>query len=277
MCNSTEILMKPLPPDVYSFEELAFPTLGVEFEFNSQIFTRPYIAFNMVASIDGKTTTSKGDMTGLGSRMDRQVMNRLRSQVDAVVVGGETFRNDPFIPTIKPDLMEERQKNFTKAQPLGIVVTNSGNLPLDHQFWQAGKDLRLIFLGAAASLEAEKSLSAKAEVVRMSSEISSDRINLAEMLDMLWRKFGVKTLMVEGGASLNYEFVSTGWSDELFLTICPKLVGGTLNSTILSGENYGLANLVDLSCRSLYHHQNELYLRYQIESRSVTKLGDGVA
>jgi 2,5-diamino-6-(ribosylamino)-4(3H)-pyrimidinone 5'-phosphate reductase len=189
-------------------------------------------------------------------------MNRLRSQVDAVIVGGETFRNDPFIPTIKPDLMEERQKNFTKAQPLGIVVTNSGNLPLDHQFWQAGRDLRLIFLGAAASLEAEKSLSAKAEVVRMSSEISSDRSNLAEMLDMLWRKFGVKTLMVEGGASLNYEFVSAGWSDELFLTICPKLVGGAKNSTIIGGIDFGMPELIDLKLRSLYHHEDELYLRY---------------
>jgi len=263
---------QPKLPYIYTFAELAFPTQGIEFEHQEQTFTRPYIVFNMVASVDGKTTTTQGQMTGLGSRMDREIMNRLRSQVDAVVVGGATFRNDPFIPTVPLELMTERLQNFAD-QPLGIVISNSGDLPLDHRFWQAGKDLRLVFLGAEASLEIEEKLAEKAQVFRL-----SDHNGMAGMLDLLWQRFAVKRLMVEGGASLNYEFMSAGWSDELFLTICPKLVGGMKNSTIIGGKDFGMPELVDLKLRSLYQHEHELYLRYQIESGSkVSKLGGGVA
>ncbi|AFY72886.1 pyrimidine reductase, riboflavin biosynthesis [Synechococcus sp. PCC 7502] len=251
-----------VPDQVYSFADLAFPTDGIKFEYQSQVYTRPYIIFNMVSSVDGKATTNHGELTGLGSRMDRKIMNRLRSQVDAVLVGGETLRVDPFIPTIPPELLDERWQNFS-GQPLGIVISNSGNLPLDHRFWQAGKELRIVFLGVPASLEAEKLLAEKAQVFRLSDT------GIAGMLDFLWQRFSVKRLMVEGGASVNYEFISHGWSDEIFLTLCPKLVGGIKNTSILGGNDYGLSDalgvLPDLELRSLYHHENELYLRYKIE------------
>lgn len=245
-------------PDIYTFEELAFPTDGIEFEYQARKYIRPYIVFNMVASVDGKTTTSQGQMTGLGSKMDRQIMHRLRSQVDAIVVGAKTFRADLFIPTVKSELLSARLQHFAD-QPLGIVISNSGDLPLEHRFWEAGRDLRLVFLGAEASSETEKILAQKARVYRLPIDG-----NLAEMLILLWQN-GVKTLMVEGGASLNYEFVSAGWGEELFLTVCPKLVGGVKNLTIMDGEDYGLPELPDLSLRSLYRHEDEIYLRYQIK------------
>jgi len=257
--NILETYQFNYPPNIYTFAELAFPTEGIKFNYKAQTLTRPYIVFNMVASVDGKTTTSQGQVAGLGSKMDRQIMNRLRSQVDAVVVGAKTFRADPFIPTVKSELLSERLQNFAD-QPLGVVVSNSGNLPLEHRFWEAGRDFRLVFLGAEATLETEEIIARKAQVFRLSPDG-----NLAEMLNLLWQKFGVKTLMVEGGSSLNYEFISAGWSDELFLTVCPKLVGGVKNSTIIGGEDYGLQEFPNLSLRSLYRHENEIYLRYQIK------------
>ncbi len=253
--------LQPVPLDIYDFEELDFPIEGVQFNYEGQVSTRPYIIFNMVSSVDGKATTTHGQLTGLGSPTDRKVMNRLRSQVDAVLVGGETLRADPFIPTVSTELLPERLQHFL-GQPLGIVVSNSGDLPLDHRFWQAGKDLRVVFLGAGASSEAEKILAEKAQVFRLSPDIN----NFSQILNLLWQKLAIKRLMVEGGASINFEFISAGWSDELFLTFCPKLVGGVKNTTIIGGKDYGMAELPNLKLRSLYQHENELFLRYKIES-----------
>jgi 2,5-diamino-6-(ribosylamino)-4(3H)-pyrimidinone 5'-phosphate reductase len=252
--------LQPIPSDIYSFEELAFPKEGIKFDCQGKTYTRPHIIFNMVSSVDGKATTNHGKMTGLGSRMDRKVMHRLRSQVDAVLVGGKTLRLDPFIPTVSSELLPERLQNFA-TQPLGIVVSNSGDLPLDHRFWLAGRDLRVVFLGAGASLETEKVLAEKAQVFRLSPDVN----NFVQILNLLWCNLAVKSLMVEGGASINYEFISAGWGDELFLTLCPKLVGGVKNTTIIGGKDYGMAELPNLSLRSLYHHDNELFLRYKIE------------
>jgi 2,5-diamino-6-(ribosylamino)-4(3H)-pyrimidinone 5'-phosphate reductase len=246
---------------IYSFAELAFPLEGVEFTVDNSPAKRPYIAFNMVSSVDGKATTRAGKLTGLGSRPDRLLMKRLRSQFDGVLVGGVTLRQDMVIPTVPPELLEERQKNFGKSQILGIVLSNSGNLPENHQFWEAGRDLRLVLIGENTKIESW--LEQKAQVLRFPTQ--DDQIDLKQVLVILFEKFGVKRLLVEGGASLNYALISQNLADELFLTLSPHIVGGVENITIVGGAGYGLGvgDLQKLKLRSIYHHESELFLRYK--------------
>ena len=259
--------------NVYSYGELAFPTTGVTFIHRDRTWHRPYVVFNMVSSVDGKATTSPGGLEGLGSRFDRKLMQRLRAQVDAVVVGGGTLRVDPFIPTVPDDLAEERSQFFPdKLQPLGIVISNSGDLPLEHRFWLAGRDLRVVFLGASAPQSAELSLSERARVIRLPNDPYIPGIDLARMLDVMFNNFGIQRLLVEGGPSLNYALISAGWCDEIFLTLSPKLVGGLENATTIAGEGYGMGteNLLSLKLRSVYHHEDELYLRYLILKHGIS-------
>ncbi len=261
---------------IYSFEELAFPIDGVELDSKlaedagingdrstNPIAKRPYIVFNMVSSVDGKATTYAGQLTGFGSRPDRNLMKRLRSQVDAVLAGGGTLRHDAFIPTLPPELLEERQQHFDHPQPLGIVISSSGDLPKDHRFWDAGKDLRIVLLGENASPEAW--LYEKAQVFRF--PVQNQQIDLKQVLSMLYAKLGIKRLLIEGGATLNYALISQGLADELFLTLAPHIVGGVKNTSIIAGADYGLGggDLPKLKLRSLYHHDSELFLRYQFE------------
>ncbi|CAN1210334.1 5-amino-6-(5-phosphoribosylamino)uracil reductase [Tumidithrix helvetica PCC 7403] len=262
---------------IYTFEELGFPTEGIPFFQSGEPRTRPYIVFNMVSSVDGKATTHAGELTGLGSRPDRKLMQRLRAQMDGVLVGGGTLRVDPFIPTVSPELAEERSLHFPdRPQPLGIVVSNRGNLPTEHQFWAAGRDLRVVFLGESALESVERELSQKAIVVRLLRNASkyganggavSGEVDLGEMLHRLFTQFGVQRLLVEGGPSLNYAFISQGWCDEIFLTLSPRLVGGVENSSVIAGAGYGMGtgDLPQLKLRSLYRHEDELFLRYQIQ------------
>ena len=246
---------------IYNFEELAFPTEGVEDVLG---FKRPYIAFNMVSSVDGKATTYKGKLTGLSSRPDRNLMKRLRSQFDAVLAGGTTLRQDQFIPTLPPELSEERQKNFSQPQPLGIVISNSGKLPSDHHFWDAGKDLRVVLMGENTPVEAW--LNEKAQIFRFPTQ--DNQIDLKQVLPLLFDQLNIKRLLVEGGPALNYSLISQGFADELFLSLSPHIVGGLDNMTVVAGSGYGMGggDLSKLKLRSLYHHESELFLRYQFDS-----------
>ena len=248
---------------IYNFEELAFPSEGVKFEIDGLTATRPYIAFNMVSSADGKATTYKGKITGLGSLPDRLLMKRLRSQFDGVLAGGTTLRQDQFIPTVPPELLEERQKNFSQPQPFGIVITNSGDLPSDHRFWDAGRDLRIALLGEQTPVAAW--LNEKAQIFRFPTQ--NNQIDLKQVLPMLSEQLGIKRLLVEGGPALNYSLIFQGLADELFLTLSPYIVGGLDNMTVVGGANYGMGggNLPKLKLRSLYQNESELFLRYQFD------------
>jgi 2,5-diamino-6-(ribosylamino)-4(3H)-pyrimidinone 5'-phosphate reductase len=264
---------------IYTHAELAFPTEGIAFMQGDRLLHRPYIVFNMVSSVDGKASTSPGGLEGLGSRSDRYLMQRLRSQVDAVLVGGATLRVDPFIPTVPEHLSEERSRNFPdRPQPLGAIVSHSGDLPLEHRFWLADRDLRVVFLGESASGAVEQNLSTKAQVVRLPKDSQNQGRDLAFMLEFMFEHLGVRRLLIEGGPSLNYALISRHWSDEIFLTMSPRLVGGIKNITAIAGDGYGMGGmgsdrLPHLQLKSIYHHDSELYLRYQILNVAIEVIG----
>lgn len=258
---------------IYDFDELSFPCEGVDLEIPINSLNslnslhdgskRPYVIFNMVSSIDGKATTFKGELGKLGSRPDRYLMKRLRSQVDGVIAGANTLRHDAFIPTLPDDLVTDRLRHFAQPQPLGIVITNSGNLPEDHRFWNAGQELRLVIASEKAAIAPW--VSQKAQILRLPSQDHNQAIDLRAVLAILWQQFGIKRLLVEGGASLNYSLISQHLADEIFLSIAPYVVGGVENMTIIGGSDYGMGggDIPKLELRSVYSHDSELFLRYQ--------------
>ncbi len=248
---------------VYSVPQLAFHSEGMPLD----SARRPFVYFNMVSSVDGKAVSATGNASGLGSPADHLLMSRLRAASDAVLVGAETFRRDPFVPVIRPALAAERARYFPgQPQPWGIVLSSDGRLPPDKKFFDSER--RLIALGEKAASEQAAILSQQARVVRVPDAPEGGQPDIAWLLVYLYQELGVRRLLCEGGPSLNYSLISRGLGDELFWTLAPKLVGGNgqHNSTILNGPGSGFPNgqTAGLELRSLYEHEHELYFRYRM-------------
>ena len=144
------------------------------------------------------------------------------------------------------------------------MISNSGKLPSDHRFWDAGKDLRVVLMGENTPVEAW--LNEKAQIFRFPTQ--DNQIDLKQVLPLLFDQLNIKRLLVEGGPALNYSLISQGFADELFLSLSPHIVGGLDNMTVVAGSGYGMGggDLSKLKLRSLYHHESELFLRYQFDS-----------
>jgi riboflavin biosynthesis pyrimidine reductase len=84
------------------------------------------------------------------------------------------------------------------------------------------------------------------------------RADLPALLGSL-RSEGVRALLCEGGPTLHAALQAAGLVDELFLTIAPKLVGGTA-PRILDGE---LPGQLPLELAWLLEHDGELFARYR--------------
>ena len=213
--------------------------------------SRPYVLINMVSSVDGRTTM-EGKASHIGSYTDRRVMRTLRSGADAVMIGAGTLRaeklslglDDPSIP-----------------QPLAVIATRTGDLPLENLIVGESQQV-LVITTQEAPEDLEDRLSEIACVLRVSGTPSGS-INLGEAFEILKAQRAVEVLLVEGGPSLNHTLISSGLADELFLTLAPKLLGGTpaesptiLNGSALTGIR---ANL-----RSAHLADDELFLRYNL-------------
>jgi len=85
------------------------------------------------------------------------------------------------------------------------------------------------------------------------------RVDLPALL-RLRREQGVRSLLCEGGPTLHRSLQALGLIDELFLTISPKLAGGS-GPNLLSGE---LPEEIGLELAWLLEEEGELFARYTV-------------
>src|ERR671914_2061254 len=70
---------------------------------------RPYLALNMVSSLDGRATID-WRTRGLSTELDRELFHHLRTQADAVMVGAGTVRNERYARMAKSDELREKRE-----------------------------------------------------------------------------------------------------------------------------------------------------------------------
>ncbi len=224
--------------DLYTARELLFCQTGIYQD--EQM--RPYVIFNMIASVDGRGAVNCASAT------DRRVMAQLRANVDAVVWGGGTIRRDPIALRLPPDL-EHRT-------PLAVIWTRSGHLPAEHPLWQNERSERLIF-----------TMTATRELQDIPAEIRQVD-SLLQMFFVLWRDYQVRTVLVEGGPTFNSLLLSESIGEEIFLTLAPVLKGDDTPAILQTG----LTSYLQLHCHSVKQVKDEIYLRYWIGGLCVESL-----
>jgi riboflavin-specific deaminase-like protein len=231
---------------------------------------RPYVLINMVTTLDGKAAAG-GKASPLGSATDRAVMRNLRARVDAVMIGAGTLRAEKLTLAVPEELAEAREARGLKRQPLGIVASASGNVPLQTNLLGPSPDNSLILVPSGIPKESIASLSGCASVETLPKALSSDPgFDLKKALNILKERHAVDALLVEGGPLLNYALVSSGLADEFFLTLTPKLIGGELYGSVTAFEGPALSTDTGVRTEivSVHLSGNELFLRYVLNFRA---------
>lgn len=233
---------------------------------------RPWVAINMVATVDGKTTLDRGrHPRPIGSRVDRALMVRLRTRVDAVLRGAGTVRQSPYYPSLPPGAVERRQREGLAPFPLVVVMSGSGELPLESPLFEAPPRRPLVLLGPQAAPEAVRRLERVADV-RIGPRVEGG-LDVRWALSCLAEEYGVRVVLSEGGPTLNHAFLRAGCVDELFLTVAPFVAGREDDRTVVDGPAL-LDPFPRLELLSAYLHEDELFLRYRVHAPSPDAAGE---
>jgi diaminohydroxyphosphoribosylaminopyrimidine deaminase/5-amino-6-(5-phosphoribosylamino)uracil reductase len=168
----------------------------------------PYVIAKAAMTLDGRLN-SPPDARWITSDASRRDAMRLRSRVQAILVGGGTVRADDPQLTVRgiPGAV----------QPLRVVWTRSGRLPRTSRiFTDEHRDRTIIFRG----------------------------VSLRSALRQLGRR-GVTIVLIEGGARLLGEAFDRSLVDEVCFYLAPILVGGPVASVGGRGaEDIGQAVLL---------------------------------
>ena len=225
--------------------------------------SRPYVTMNMAMSTDGKISTYQGKSIQFSSVEDRRVMDEIRFQADAILIGANTLRVDGIHLWIKTEALVKKRAAQKKApHPINIVISRSLDIPTDCRFFSYPDTEKWIITSENSDSEKMNDLARFARIHALSQSQSHDDIDLSLVMAYL-KKWGVNRLLLEGGSRLNFQMISHNFVDELYLTICPIIIGGERVASPVGGQGFPshkIRNLKFLSCR---HFEGELFLRYQ--------------
>lgn len=162
----------------------------------------PWVIIKSAMSLDGKISRPKGEGQWLTNKEARHEVHLLRAEVDAVITGGNTVRQDNPKLTVR---LPDRAENL--RQPKRVILTRDrSSLPSDSFLMQ---DADTLIYETAAGLE--------------------------PALRDLSENHGVNTVLIEAGGGLLGQFCDARLVDEVVMFYAPMLTGGAPMSVAGNG------------------------------------------
>lgn len=214
---------------------------------------RPHVLVNMAVTADGKIDTVARRGARISGPVDTASVDRLRADVDAILVGGHTLlREDPRLTVRDERLVKGRRAGGRSSQPMRIgVVSRIGRpgepdaLPADSRFLGSGGGQVVICTTTRTSRAAVEWLEEQGARVLVHG---SRRVELSETMAEL-PAAGIERLLVEGGSTIVAAFLAAGLVDELRLAMAPLIVGGETAPTPVGGPGVGIDEAIRLRLR----------------------------
>ncbi|NEQ50849.1 MAG: bifunctional diaminohydroxyphosphoribosylaminopyrimidine deaminase/5-amino-6-(5-phosphoribosylamino)uracil reductase RibD [Leptolyngbya sp. SIO3F4] len=196
---------------------------------------QPFSILKYAMTLDGKIATDSGHSAWVTSSESRRRVHQLRSISDAVIVGGNTVRQD------NPRLTSH---GIREHNPLRVVMSRSLNLPTVANLWDT--DIAPTLVLTEAPLQTSK-LPKQVEVVSLTTDLTPKAA-----LDILHQR-GLSTILWECGGTLSAVALRQGVIQKLWAFIAPKLIGG--NKAVTPVGDMGLTQMT--AALELHHTEIE--------------------
>jgi diaminohydroxyphosphoribosylaminopyrimidine deaminase/5-amino-6-(5-phosphoribosylamino)uracil reductase len=176
---------------------------------------RPFITLKSAQTIDGRIATSSGDSRWITGVPARRFAHTLRAEADGLIVGMGTVRSDnPRLTT----------RHVAGGNPYRIVVTTSLKFPRHCHLLNDNEDYLTIVAGPARQVDV---FARRCRNRLIFWRLATDKSGRVKIADLVARadEFGMRSVLVEGGAELATSFWKAGLVDKYIAITAPRLLG----------------------------------------------------
>lgn len=194
---------------------------------------KPFVLMKFAMSLDGKIATSSGESKYISSKKSLESVHLLRNQFQAIMVGVDTVIFDDPQLTSRIDGCRN---------PIRIIVDSNLRIPLDSKIVETAKDIKTI---VATTFNANKNKIEKLKslgIIVLVIKDKNKRVDLNELIDVLGQ-LKIDSILIEGGATLNYSALESKIVDKVLVYIAPKIIGGKSALSPIGGR--GISKLKD--------------------------------
>lgn len=211
---------------------------------------KPFVLLNSAMTVDGKIATSNSSMKISGSD-DLVRVHQLRKKYDAIMVGINTVLVD------NPKLTVHKISACKEDNPVRIIIDSRARTPLDSLVLNDDARTIVIVSSSAPSDNIEK-LVKKCMVL----SCGEDHVNLKEAMIKLY-DLGIKSILLEGGSTLNFSMFKEKLIDEVCICIGSKILGGSNSKTFVDGEGFKKDECINLELKKIEKiDENDVVLTY---------------
>lgn len=194
----------------------------------SRITQKPCVVVKAAMSADGKIATRTGDSKWISSRQSRAYVHRLRSTVDAIIIGSETaVRDNPHLTS-----------HGEGRNPVRIVLDPHLRIPIGSRVFD-DRAPSIVFFASGQKGKTLRLLRQK-KVMTVNLRQRQGRFGLRDVIAKL-RQYSLNRIMIEGGG----ETIASAFEDrvvtDLYLFVAPCIVGGRNARTPVEGP--GVTNV----------------------------------
>lgn len=175
----------------------------------------PLVTLKLAMSLDGRIATRTGDSKWITNERSRAYAHRVRSRMDAVVVGAGTARAD--------DPRLTARVGRKTLYPTRVILTGSCHLPDDLAMLGQPGDTIVACADGADSDAVGKLQRAGARILRVGE--AGGQPSVADLMEQL-AEMGHLSVLIEGGSEIAAAAIAERVVDKVLFFYAPRIIGG---------------------------------------------------
>ena len=210
---------------------------------------RPWVIVKSAMTLDGKIATSTGDSKWVTEETSRHFVHELRGRHAGIMAGiGTVLADNPMLNC----------RIGGMRQPVRIIVDSHASLPENSAIAESAGEFRTILAHTAdASPDRLGKLHGAGITTVECRSTGNGMVCIDDLLGKLAGK-GISSVLVEGGAEINWSLTENGLADEFYFFIAPKIAGGNTAKGPVGGTGFRrMADAAEVSIRSVKQYGND--------------------
>jgi diaminohydroxyphosphoribosylaminopyrimidine deaminase/5-amino-6-(5-phosphoribosylamino)uracil reductase len=177
---------------------------------------RPWVILKLAASLDGRIADATGQSKWISGSASREVVQSMRRQGDAIMVGAGTVVADD--PSLLPRPAGGRR-------PYRVIVDSRGRVPPTAKVFQGDSESVTVVATTRQCGNARRRAYAGAGGAVWILPATRQGVSLSALMRRL-AGLGVMSVLVEGGGALAESLLKACLVDEVVMFIAPLVIGG---------------------------------------------------
>ncbi|MBI5020984.1 MAG: bifunctional diaminohydroxyphosphoribosylaminopyrimidine deaminase/5-amino-6-(5-phosphoribosylamino)uracil reductase RibD [Ignavibacteriales bacterium] len=190
----------------------------------------PFVTLKIAQTLDGKIADTNYCSRWISNKTSRDLVHKLRSHYDAILVGATTVIKD------NPELTTHSK---SKNNPIRIIIDGNLNCLVSAKVFNDNKSKTILVITkqtAKTNVKKVKDLRMKGVNVIELTGNTKGQISTTNLLRFLG-KMGISSILVEGGEQTFSRFIEERSTDKLLMFIAPKILGSGIASFNLNNRN----------------------------------------